>query len=158
MTKFKVTLNFTFDTHDGEDSYGSELQVNKRIEAFERTEKYYSEHNLIDYIKTFSAMDLMEYVMSYGEVVSAVWDPVEFQIHMVVESDETADDVEEDLMTSSLEDGEYEASGETGWLIFTRGPNGEVFDDPMGSEDYWEYGLLDYRCNPIMVNKIEQEF
>jgi hypothetical protein len=154
MTKFQVTLNFSFNGHSADDDYGNDKQMRKRRDAFQRTDEHYREHNIVEYIKSFDAMGLVEYVMCDGEVLSAEWDPETFQIHMVVESELNEEEVKDDLEMNSLEDGEYEACGETGWLIFTRGPNGEVFDDPMGSEDFWEYGLLDYRQNTIQVKNL----
>lgn len=154
MTKFQITLNFSCTVHSAEDTYDNR-QMKARKEAFERTDAYYAEHNIVDYIKSFDAMSLVEYVVCDGEVLSAEWDPEKFQIHMVAWVDEAdEEEIKDDLKMNSLEDGEYEGCGESGWLIFTRGPNGEVFDNPMGSEDFWEYALLDYRENPIVVKKM----
>jgi hypothetical protein len=151
MTKFNVTLNMSFECINPYDiEKGQE-------EAIERTDDYYAKNNITDYIKTFDAFGLVEYVCCEGEVLSAEWDKEKFQIHMVVDADGTADELVEELEMNSLEDGEYEACGETGWLIFTRGPNGEVYDGDWEKKDFWAYGLMDYRWNPIVVEEIPVE-
>lgn len=75
---------------------------------------------------------------------------------MVVDTDCTAEELKEDIQSVSLEDGEYEACGETGWIIFTRGPKDEVVgeDGKWDMKDFWEYGLTDYRRNPIEVKEL----
>jgi hypothetical protein len=73
---------------------------------------------------------------------------------MLVESDETAEDLREDLEMNSLEDGEYEACGNTAWKVFTRGPNGEPLGPPWDMKDFWEYGLVDYRNNEIVIEEV----
>jgi hypothetical protein len=154
MPTFQVTLQFSFERHhsDDEDEYESNrTSKRKQKTAFERTDTFYKDHTIIDYIKSNDAMEMMEYSISEGEVLSAEWDPSAFTIHMVVETDQDAKELEEDLRMNSLEDGEYEASGETGWVLFTRGLNGEVYQGGGGSETVWEYGLVDYRQNPIVV-------
>lgn len=153
MTKFQVTLNFSFDAHGVED-YRDTAKVKKvKKEAFDRTETYYADHNIIDYIKSNDAMGMVEYILCDGEVMSAEWDKDCFAIHMVVETDQTEADLRQDLEMNSLEDGEYEACGETGWILFTRGPNGEIYNGGLGSEDVWEYGLVDYRQNLITITE-----
>ena len=154
MPTFQVTLHFNIERHHSDDEVEYEsnrTSKRKQKTAFERTDAYYKEHSIIDYIKGNDAMGMVEYSICEGEVLSAEWDPSAFAIHMVVETDEGAKELEEDLRMNSLEDGEYEASGETGWILFTRGPNGEIYEGGEGSEDVWEYGLVDYRQNPIVV-------
>ncbi len=151
MTKFQVTLNFSFEAHDVEDYRDSAKAKKAKKRAFERTEKYYEEHDIIDYIKSNDAMGMVEYVLCDGEVLSAEWDADRFAIHMVVETDQTADELRRDLEMMSLEDGEYEACGETGWILFTRDEEGNVYNGGLDSEDVWEYGLVDYRQNPIAI-------
>jgi hypothetical protein len=56
---------------------------------------------------------------------------------------------------NSLEDGEYEGCGDSAWILFTRGPNNEICDGS-DMQDFWEYGLVDYRGNPIVITKREE--
>ena len=122
-----------------------------RNEAFQRTHHYYKKHDIVDYIKANPAIDMVEYILCDGEVISAEWDKGAFAVHMTVETDQAEDDLRNDIWVNSLEDGEYEACGETGWILFTRGPNGEVYNGGEGSTDTWEYALVDYRDNPIEI-------
>ena len=156
MKQYKITLNFTFEAHSADGDYEEEEDLQEKQKAFQRTEAYYEKHSIIQHIKSFDAMGMVEYMVCEGEVISAVWDRKEFAIHMVVDTEQDEEELRKDLEMNSLEDGEYEEWEESGWIVMTRGPNDEVFD---GSWDelkhYWEYGLTDYRCNPIEVKKIE---
>jgi hypothetical protein len=151
MTKFQVTLNFSFEAHDVEDYRDNAKAKKAKKRAFERTAKYYKDHDIIEYIKSNDAMGMVEYVLCDGEVLSAEWDAERFAIHMVVDTDQTADELRRDLEMNSLEDGEYEACGESGWILFTRDEEGNVHNGGLDSEDVWEYGLVDYRQNPIVI-------
>lgn len=157
MPQFRVTLNFTFNSHHyGDDNHAINNNMLKAREAaFERTDVYYIKHDVEDYIKTNDAMGMVEYILCDGEVLSAEWDKDEFAIHMLVETNQTAEQLKEDLEMNSLEDGEYESCGETGWILFTRGPEGQVYDGGEGSEDVWEYGLTDYRDNDIEIVEVK---
>jgi hypothetical protein len=154
MTKFQVTLRFSIEKHHWEDEVEYESNRTSKLKqkkAFERTDKFYEEYDMIAYIKSNHAMEMVGYIVGEGEVLSAEWDPEAFAIHMVVETDETAEELREDLEMNSLEDGEYEASGETGWILFTRDEEGNSYQGGMGSEDVWEYAVVDYRQNTITV-------
>ncbi len=173
MNQFKITLTFNTSVHPchdpygeyyGRESYGDDYywetkdkQMKERKKAFERTDHYYESHSLEDYVKTFSAMDFVESMFMEAEVISAQWDPAQFKMHIVVKTEQDAEDLQEELEMNSLEDGEYEACGETGWLLFTRGPNGEVFDGGFDTTDVWEYALTDYRNNPITIAPLQIE-
>lgn len=168
MKQYKVTLNFTFEPHAvddyDEDDYESgseneEQEAPKKLSAkqlaYQRTEEYYRTHSVEEHVKQNDAFGFVEYVLCDGEVVSAAWDKKKFQIHMVVNTDQTKEELIHDLEMTSLEDGEYEACGDTGWIVMTRGPKGEVYDGGWDNlKDYWEYGLTDYRRNPIEVELI----
>jgi len=169
MPQYRITLNFTFgrsqeDEYEGynesysdSDSEQPEKPMSKMQEAFFRTDKYYETHSLEDHVKSNDAKDFVETLLlleDTTDLVSAEWDPNDFALHMVVKSDQTAEELKEELEDNSLEDGEYEACGETGWILMTRGPNGEVFSEPWDSTDTWEYGLTDYRQNPIIITQI----
>lgn len=158
MPNYNVTLNFSVRVHSPSEIYmADEDEMEAMEKAFERTDEFYETHNIQTYIKTFDAMGLVEYVCCEGEVVSAEWDPEHFQIHMVVKTEETAKELKQDLRMNSLEDGEYEGCGESGWIIMTRDPEGKVYDGSWDRiKEFWEYALLDYRDNPIKVTLIEE--
>lgn len=182
--RYNVTINFNFRYQDprddwdyeseGEDEYeGSDVDAEgqaapvepkpkpkpktesqRKREAFARTDEYFRTHSLMDHIKSNDAFGFVEYLTCSAEVLSAEWDSEKFQIHMVVETDQTPEELIDDLRSNSLEDGEYEACGDTGWLVMTRGPNGECFGPPWDMEDFWLYGDTDYRDNEIEVTEI----
>lgn len=154
MPRFQVTLNFSFDRHysDDETEYESnQTSRRKQKAAFQRTDKFYEDHDLIAYIKSNDAMEMVEYLPCDAEVLSAKWDEEAFAIHLVVHTELDVPDLIEDFQTTSLEDGEYESCGETGWILFTRDEEGKSYQGGAGSDDVWEYGLVDYRQNNITV-------
>ena len=159
MKQFRVTISMSFEGHHWDDDYFSEHQTKAERKAkkaaFDRTDAYYQEHDVITYIKSFSALGAVENMFCNAEVKSACWDPEKFQIHMVVESEETVENLRRDLEMNSLEDGEYEACGDTPWILFTRGTNGERLGPPWDMKDTWEYGLVDYRQHPIVIEEIQ---
>ena len=173
--RYNVTLNFSFRKYDPRDDYDYESEEDdyegsktvaeaktepksesqRKREAFQRTEEYFRTHDVIEHIKSNDALGFVEFVCCNGEVLSAEWDEEKFQIHMVVETEQSKEELIEDLRSNSLEDGEYEACGDTGWLVMTRGPNGEQLDSPWNMSDFWLYGDTDYRDNEIEVKKIK---
>lgn len=180
MPRYNVTLNLSFERHYGDyddylnfidcpdvysdsdsdagadelDSYSPETK--RQAEAFRRTDLYFQEHSIEDHVKGNDAFSFVEYVCCDGEVLSAEWDKKKFQIHCVIESKQSKEDLIRDLENNSLEDGEYEACGDTGWIVMTRGPKGEMFGAPWDLNNFWEYGLTDYRQNPIEVEEIKE--
>lgn len=157
MTKFRVTLNMTFTPHYWDDySSYEENKTEKKAKkaAFERTDNYFAEHDVVAYIKENDALATVENLFSMAEVLSAEWDPEKFAIHMIVETDESEEEIRSDLELNSLEDGEYEGCGDSAWMVFTRGKNGEPLGPPWDMKDFWEYGLVDYRENPIEITPI----
>lgn len=157
MTKFQVTIRFGIERHYSDDEYEYEsnrTSKRKQKAAFDRTDKYYEEHDIVDYIKSNDAMEMVQYIPGGGEVLSAQWDPEAFAIHMVVETDEDVESLRYDFEMNSLEDGEYEACGETGWILFTRDEQGRPYQGGEGSDDVWEYALVDYRQNPIDIVEV----
>jgi hypothetical protein len=159
MPKYQITINLSFNSHHWDDVHStydeSRKEAKARKAAFERTDAYYEKYPVEDYIKANNtAMGMVECIFCDAEVLSAEWDKQTFAIHMVVESKQTTEELREDLEMNSLEDGEYEACGESGWILFTRGPKGEVFYGGEGSDDVWEYGLVDYRENPIDIKEM----
>ena len=162
MKQYKVTLNFTFTPHgcDVEEEYDDdgnlvemeEGEDKEKYEAFQRTDAYYQKHSVEEHVRKNDALAFVEYVVCDGEVVSAEWDRKGFAIYMVVNTEQSKKNLIRDLKMNSLEDGEYEACGDTGWIVMTRGPDGEVFNGDWDKiKQYWEYGLTDYRHNPIEV-------
>ena len=174
MPRYNVTLNLTFQREYGEqddyldyldridedsdsdaeseDSFSSETK--RKAFAFRRTDVYYQQHSIEEHIKSNHPLGFVESLCCDGEVLSAEWDKEKFQIHLVIETNQSKEELIRDLEYNSLEDGEYEACGDTGWIVMTRGPNGEIFDHPWDLNKYWAYGLTDYRNNPIVVNEI----
>ena len=168
MNTYRVTLNFTFAKHYAGDEYSQREDAlpnmtkkeSKKVkrEAYERTDAYYEEHNIEDYIKSLqSAMGFVETLwFDEEELLGAEWDAERFAIHMTIKTDKTPDEIRDELESNSLEDGEYEACGETGWLIFTRREGNIPWHGEWDVKDVWEYGLTDYRDNPIDVVKVEE--
>lgn len=163
MKQYKVTLNFTFERNecDVEDEYDSDGEVTEKegdekeqYDAFQRTEAYFETHDIESYIKENNALDFVESLVGYGTILSAQWLPNKFAIEMVVDTDLSPKDLEEDLRDISLEDGEYEACGDTGWIVMTRGPNNERVGSPWDMKNFWTYGFTDYRSNPITITEL----
>ena len=160
MKQFRVTINMSFLKNDLDGfSFHRESSIEKKARkaAYDRTDKYYKDHDLIEYIKSTNyAKDMVEYMYCNSEVKSAEWDPKSFAIHMIVETEENEDGLRQDLTMNSLEDGEYETCGESGWVIFTRGPNGEINHGGMDLDlnQFWQYGVVDYRENAIEITSL----
>lgn len=156
MQKYTITLNFSFNKNDVDDDELSEYEQSKK-EAFARTDAYYEKNSLEQYIKSMDAYDMVEFIGCDREIHSAEWDVEKFAIHLVIETDQDKEEILKEYKMNSLEDGEYEGCGDSGWILFTRGPEGEVYDCGEQSWDAWEYGLLDYRQNPIEITKATEE-
>lgn len=169
MKQYSVILNFTFEPHgcDVEVEYdddGNEMPMNAedqaKFDAFERTDRFFEENDIVKYIKNrCDAFGFVQYIIGDGEVVSAKWLEDKFAIEMIVDSYNYPGPLEKDLRNHSLEDGEYEACGDTGWIVLTRGPNGECFGENgnWSMKGYWEYGLTDYRRNKIIIKEIGEK-
>lgn len=166
MKQYKVTLNFAFEPEDY-DLHGDDEDLEEHLsngetpeemrKAFQRTADYYEKHGGVEmHVKENDALSFVETLLCDGEIVSAEWDRKTFAIHMVVDTDQTEKELENDFRMTSLEDGEYEACGDTGWIVFTRGPNDEIFDS-WNSKGFWVYGLTDYRRNPIAITLLGEK-
>lgn len=161
MTIFRVTLNFTFTPHTwDENEYENKKMNNDQLKikkkAFNRTDAYYIDNDIEDYIMNFDAMEMVQYLFDdgYFDVLSAEWnDSGKFAIHVVVHTEEKKEKLTDWLKNHSLEDGEYEGCSEEAWGLYTRGPNGEVYDGK-NYEDVWVYGITDYRKNPIHIEEM----
>jgi hypothetical protein len=141
------------DNESDTDSVSSEIRV--KAEALRRTDEYYAKHSIEKHIKRNDAFAFTEFLNCSGRIVSAEWDKEKFQVHLVVNTLESKEKVIRELQNTSLEDGEYEACGDTGWILMTRGPNGEIFRNPRDLDKYFMYGSTDYRNNPIIVKRIK---
>lgn len=157
MNTFKITLTLSFKQFYWDEDWRDENKTKAKKAAFDRTDTYYEEHDIIHYIKSFDAMCFVESLFaSDGEIRSAEWDEKKFQLHVVFHTNLLEEEILEELSRNSLEDGEYEACCDSGWKIYTRGPHGEVFNGPFKSGyEFWEYGLTDYRMNPVKIVRIE---
>jgi hypothetical protein len=169
MKQYKVTLNLTFEREDPDldetvgDEYDEEneldMEEKRKKDAYERTEAYFEENDVEDYIKEVDAFGFVEYTILHGEVISAEWDKKKFAVHMIVDTEDSKEELINGLRWNSLEDGEYEGCGNTGWIVMTRGPKGEEFgaDGNWDMKDTWVYGLTDYRRNKIEVVELARK-
>lgn len=169
MKQYSIILNFTFEPHGCDvgveyDDDGNEIpmkpQDQAKFDAFERTDRFYEKNDVVQYIKDrCDAFAFVQYLVDEGHVISANWLKDKFAIEMFVDSEKPFYLIEKDLRSYSLEDSEYEACGDTGWILFTRGPHGECVSDD-GKWDlsrFWEYGLTDYRRNKMIVKQMEEK-
>jgi hypothetical protein len=152
---FKVTLTLNFEYRYGssedleieEQSWYKETQeeFQERIKDYEATdEKLGTLDKIIAHVKSNDPLGFVEAITMY-EVVWAEWDPKDFKIHFIIRVDdpkETIEDIHDWIEGNSLEDGEYESCGDNGWTVKTL-------------EETDEYGLTDYRHNPILIEEVE---
>lgn len=148
---YKVTLKFSFtpsydsteDFEKGERGYDDETNEEfcARIQEWKDTDKEYGTDAKIQaHVKRISAMEFIEYLPP-GEVLSAQW-LSGFGLTFIMKPEspeyESVEAIKDWIESFSLEDGEYESSGDNGWTVKTlRGT--------------MEYGLTDYRDHPIEV-------
>ena len=60
-------------------------------------------------------------------------------LHLGHDTKQDEEELKNDLEMNSLEDGEYEACGDTGWIVMTRGPKG-VFAS--NGKTLWKAGIF----------------
>jgi hypothetical protein len=152
---FKVTLTLSFKKHyessndiDREDLERYESITNnefcERLQDWNQTDKAYgTDEKIMQHVKSNNALEFVEYIPD-GEVVAAKWlDGFKIQFIVKYEDDltKTAEELKDYLEMASLEDGEYESSGDNGWTVKTL-------------KESMEYGLTDYRDNPIVVEEV----
>lgn len=151
---YKVTLTLSFTpTHGSSDEIekdegwrGDETNTEfcKRIQDWNETEKLYGTKEKIErHLKSMDVNDYVEYLPP-GEVLSAKWlDGLRLSFVMKPESPEyeSVAKIKDWLESYSLEDGEYESSGDNGWTMKTVG-------------GLMEYGLTDFRESPIIVEEV----
>jgi len=151
---FKVTLNLNFRYHyscfeDSEYDYRGyhedETEYEERKMDYEETDAELRHMDaIIANVKKNDPLGFVEYIPE-DEVVSAESDPKDFKIHFIIKVEDptkTKKEIKEWLKYTSLEDGEYESCGDNGWTVKT-------FEEKM------EYGLTDYRDNPILIEQVD---
>jgi len=153
---FKVTLQLSFSPHlgssddleKGERGYGDETNEEfcARLQDWKDTDKAYGTDAKIEaHVKKNNPKDFVENLPP-TEVVSAEW-LSGFRISFITKTDpssthyQTAAEIKDWLQTMSLEDGEYESSGDNGWTVKTL-------------KGIMEYGLTDYRDSPVVVEEV----
>jgi hypothetical protein len=165
--KYRITLNFTFELeayeeydYEYNDDSDNEPEPTERRKACWEFEDYLKKKGGIEnHVKENDAMGFVDYLVSDAEILSAEWHPTDFKLIIIVESSETPERIRNQLYENSLEDAQYECIGDNGWIVMTRGPNGE---DPntIPVEDFdklYVYGCTDYRNNPIDIELILDE-
>jgi hypothetical protein len=152
---FKVTLTLDFTRHHNsvedldfkEDSFEDESknEYKERVKDWMETDALYGTQEQIEaFVKSFDPLGFVEYIPEQ-EVVSAEWHEDDFKISFIVKTDDdetTAEEIIHWLEMTSLEDGEYESCGTSGWTVKTLA-------------ETMEYGLTDFRRNPIVVEEVE---
>jgi hypothetical protein len=152
---FKVTLTLSFEQHHGstedfekgEHHYEDESNEDfcARIQDWNETDKAFgTNEKIMRHVKQNDAFGFVE-TLTDGEVVAAKWldgFKIQFIVKYENEPSKTAAEVKDYLDMTSLEDGEYESSGDNGWTVKTL-------------KETMEYGLTDFRRNPIVVEEVE---
>jgi hypothetical protein len=149
---YKVTLTFSFDFSYGsaeelekdEDGDESNEEFCKRYQEYKKTDEVYgTDKKIQEHVKKNDAFEFIEYLPP-GDVKSAKWLDG-FRIAFVFKPEspeyESVEKIKSWLDGFSLEDGEYESGGDNGWTVKT-------------INEKYEYGLTDYRRNPILVEEV----
>ncbi len=147
---FKVILTLTFRQHVHDidelekDSWENNEKFCERLTDWKESDKEFSKAGAIEArVKRHSAMDMVEFIPD-GDVLAARWvDGPGMKLEFIfkpLHEEDTVEKVEKWLKYHSLEDGEYEGSGDSGWLVSTL-------------KDTMHYGETDYRRNPIVVEE-----
>ncbi len=141
MPIFEVTLTLTFNKHDPSDNGDDESKARYNNSFYDT---HYSPEELVAYVKSFDPNEFVEGITIYDIVPeSARWlnDDDNLKITFKIEVDDeyemTIQTLVEELQFDSLEDGSYEGF-DNGWVVPT-------------SDKNFEYGLMDYRQNNIVV-------
>lgn len=154
---YKVTLSFDFTYHYGgvqdlefqqDHFYDETLQEFKeRKKDLKATDALYgNEEQIQAFIKGFDPLEVVEYIPD-DEVISAEWHKDEFKISFIIkvkDSKKTPEEIGQLIQMNSLEDGEYESCGTSAWTVKTVG-------------EKMEYGLTDYRNNPIIIEELDAQ-
>jgi hypothetical protein len=140
---YTITLNLSFrqgDEPENDEWYRHPDQYSEHLRLFNEMVEYLETHPIEEHVKKNDPKEYIEYLMTDSEVISAEWLDG-FRISFTVDTMLTTDEIRNDLQATSLEDGNYESSGDNGWTIKT------LTGD-------WEVGLVDYRSNPIEIEEI----
>ena len=135
MARFEITLKFFFNEQDPEDHEDYE-EGDAKLKRSIRKSFRETHFDLKSHLSNFKASDIAEDFSSWDfEIVpnTAKWLP-DNKIQFMVESyeeDVTEENILNDLLYDSLEDGPYEGQ-DNGWVVMT-------------NDGKYEYGLLDYR-------------
>ncbi len=152
---FKITLTLNFTHHH---SSSDELEIEDRswfqetkedfearVKDYEATDAHFNSYEkIVAHVKSNDPFEFIESIPEH-EIISAEWDPKDFKISFIIRVDDPAETVENIrswIEMQSLEDGEYEACCDNGWTVKTLG-------------ETMEYGLTDYRDNPILIELVE---
>lgn len=146
MARFEITLKFFFNEKDSDDSEDyDEDQEDIKQKSFDETN-----FDLKSHLSKFEASAIAEDFSSFDFepiIETAKWLPnnkLQFMIESY-EEDVTEENILNDLLYDSLEDGPYEGE-DNGWVVMT-------------NDGKYEYGLLDYRRKDcINVKKIPNNF
>jgi hypothetical protein len=138
-----ITLNLSFrhevpekELRESEEDYAEHLRLYHEALAHFQTvtiEAHVKKNDPMEFVE--GLLDIMSV-----DIISAEWLDG-FRIALTVETAMSEQELREDIMSTSLEDGYYESGDDNGWTIKTL----------TGS---WEVGLVDYRKNPIHIEKI----
>lgn len=153
--KVTLTLNFTHHYLDAEELEFQEgnfydetkQEFKERKKDLEATDAVYgSQEQIQAFIKGFDPLEVVEYVPDH-EVISAEWHKDEFKISFIMKVEnpkETPEEIVRSIEMNSLEDGEYESCGTSAWTVKTLA-------------ETMEYGLTDYRDNPITIEELDPQ-
>jgi hypothetical protein len=120
-------------------------KFNKKVKDYEATDaKFNSYEKIVAHVKSNDPYEFIAYIPDHY-TVSAEWDPKDFKIHFIIQvedPEETVENIRKWIRLHSLEDGAYESCGDNGWTVKTLAGTGE-------------YGLTDYRDNPIIIEEVD---
>ena len=138
-----ITLNLSFRREVPEkESRESEKEYAERLRLYHEALAHFQTVSIEAHVKKNDPMEFVEGLLDIMsvDIISAEWLDG-FRIALTVDSAMSEQELREDIMSTSLEDGCYESGDDNGWTIKTL----------TGS---WEVGLVDYRKNPIHIEKI----
>jgi hypothetical protein len=140
---YTITLNLSYrqgDEPENDEWYRHPDQYSEHLRLFNEMVEYLNAHPIEEHVKKNDPKEYIEYLLTDSEVISAEWLDG-FRICFTVDTTLTADELRNNLESTSLEDASYESCGDNGWTIKT------LTGD-------WEVGLVDYRSNPIEIEEI----
>lgn len=138
-----ITLNLSFHHEVPEkESRESEEEYAEHLRLYHEALAHFETVTIEAHVKKNDPMEFVEGLLDIMsvDIISAEWLDG-FRIALTVETAMSEQELREDIMSTSLEDGCYESGDDNGWTIKTL----------TGS---WEVGLVDYRKNPIHIEEI----